>query len=125
MKKRTKKTKKTLRNALVVLKGILLVVVVVISLCWFIKPVEKFNTELAGETMRVCYNSVNVRVEPDTNAEVVDEYWLGCRVELSGKTIRYPGHEIYDVWYQTSDGNWIVSDALMPEWDYNQKFGGF
>lgn len=117
--------KRKLRKAMAFLKVAVVVVLVVGFVSRIGRPREAFSADLQGTKMRVCYNTVNVRTEPNTNCEVVDKYSLGHTVELSGKTVYYPLEEVYDFWFQTADGTWIAGDALLSVNDYIAKFGGF
>ena len=104
------------------IRNIAVAVVVLVALVWVITPSEKFDEDLAGDTMRVSYEKVNVRTEPNTDSEIVDQRYLGAEVELTGNVYS----SIFDTnvaWYETSDGNWITANALLPDYVYEARFG--
>ena len=85
------------------------------------RPRESYRDELAGETYYICYDSVNVRKQPSTDAEIIDEKYLHCKVILTGNVVEHPFMEVDNYWYETTEG-WIVSDALLDEWRYRERF---
>lgn len=86
------------------------------------QPSEGFSEDLKTYKYRICYNEVNIRAEPDSNSEIVGEMYLGESIELTGHYIDYPAYDIYSRWYETTDGTWIVSDAVCSYDEYNRRF---
>ena len=105
--------------------GIFLAVCLLIFLITVLgKPVEGYIDKLTTENHRICYTTVNVREEPDISAKIVDEYTLGSYVYFTGRTISYPLHDgTSHLWFELTDGNWISSDAVMNEAEFNFRFG--
>ena len=84
---------------------------------------EYSRENLREDKYYICFNEVNIREKPDSNSTIVDKMYLGYSIELSGKVVEYPGHEVYALWYETSDGYWVVADAVMDEFNFEWKFG--
>ena len=88
---------------------------------WY-TPQTRYDEDLTKNKYRICFNEVNIRTEPNTTSTIVDKMYLGQYVELSGN-IYQTSADIYAVWYETSDGDWIVADAVLEKYAFEFKFG--
>ena len=124
--RRTRNTKRSSHSKMVsaFFGFILLICIMVPTLAGCGQPTEGYNERLTTEKHRICYNSVNVREEPNTYAKIVDEYYLGTYVSFTGNFVAYPLHDgPSHLWYELTDGNWITSDAVMDEDEFTFRFG--
>ena len=114
--------KNVLKNVLKAISVILALVLIFGLIVFLGRPRDSYRQELAGETYYVCYETVNVRDNPSTTkGEIVGEKYLHCTVILTGNVVEHPFMEVENYWYETTEG-WIVSDALLDEWRYRERF---
>lgn len=106
----------------------LLVVFLVIFVSVAGKPKREYDEKLSESSdLRICYDSVNVRAQPNENSEIIDKLSLGDRVSFTGNMIIYPLEELeeFHKWYEVAGGGWITADAVTDDDTYKQMFGGF
>ena len=104
---------------------VILIVAMMATLMTACGTKETEETRLQEETYRVCFNTVNIREEPDQSSDVIYQMELGDVVFLTGKVVEYRFSTVNSRWYETDEGYWIVSDAVMDSNTFKWKFGNY
>ena len=85
----------------------------------------EFDKMLTYGKHRISYNSLNVRAEPSTDSEIIDELILGDYVYFSGNTFRHGFSlcEDHQYWVELKDGGWIIYGSFLDVNSFRYTFG--
>ena len=97
-------------------------VVFIILMISAFTPKKRYDEDLTKEKYRISFYEVNIREKPDTSSKIVGTKTLGEYISLSGN-IYETNSDIYSMWFETTEGYWIVTDAVLKKYDYEYKFG--
>lgn len=95
------------------------------TLTYELNDQTEFDKMLTYGKHRISYNSLNVRAEPSTDAEIIDELTLGEYVYFSGNTFRHGFSlcEDHPYWVELKDGGWIIYSGFLDDDAFRYTFG--